>query len=67
MSVSTNALKEAYMLSILDSNRAEPNVCDSHNINHCDFSTIDWMKEKSFDRKIKSVIVLFKIMSENRV
>ena len=37
MSVSTNVLKEADTLSILDTDKAEPNVCDSDNINPCDF------------------------------
>ena len=37
ISVNTNVLKEADNLSILDADRAEPNVCDSDNINPCDF------------------------------
>ena len=60
MSVSTNVLKEADTLSILDTDKAEPNVCDSDNINPCDFSDIDWVKEQSFDRDIKRVIELFR-------
>ena len=37
ISVNTNALKEADNLNTLDADRAEPNVCDSDNINPCDF------------------------------
>ena len=59
MSVSTNILKEADTLRILDADRAEPNVCDSDNINPCDFPYIDWVKEQSFVRDIKRIIELF--------
>ena len=53
-------LKEADTLSILDADRAEHKVCDSDNINPCDFSVSDMMEEQSFDRDIRRVIELFR-------